>query len=326
MLLIQFELYIINWKWGTKMSYTLGWIRRILIWINIAMVLFMAIYFGGAYFGKSDYKKNMVLGIQYETSKSYVASYRQFKYLVETYPEDPAVLLHFAKACYSRGKFSEMQETLIKLKKYKAEISIKEDYKDFEKILNQETMPSKELANIIENTKDLSYEENVKALNDYLKKNDRDFLGYFTLGNIYMEQEDYLKSIDAYKKVLLLKKNMVPAILNLATAYRETGYYSMAEFVAVKAFESNTGSSHAYVVLSRIRLDMYDDERAVELAKKASTELDPGSLDAKAMLAVASHYANLQSDSLELLSELKKDEYFDYINLKDIVDGKLNFR
>ena len=326
MLLIQFELYIINWKWGTKMSYTLGWIRRILIWINIAIVLFMAIYFGGAYFGKSDYKKNMVLGIQYETSKSYVASYRQFKYLVETYPEDPAVLLHFAKACYSRGKFNEMQETLIKLKKYKAGVSIKEDYKDFEKILNQEAMPSNELAKIIENSKSLSFEENVKALNDYLKKNDRDFLGYFTLGNIYMEQEDYLKSIDAYKKVLLLKKNMVPAILNLATAYRETGYYSMAEYIAVKAFESNPGSSQAYVVLSRIRLDMYDDARAVEFAKKASTDLDPDGLDSKAMLAVVAHYANLQSDSLELLSELKKDEYFDYKNLKDIVEGKLNFR
>lgn len=308
------------------MSYKLGWARRILIWLNIVMVICIIIYFAVNYFEKSDYNKNMLLGMQYEKSKDYEDAYRQFKRLTNIYPEDARVLIHFAKASYMSGKFDEMQEALIKLKKYKADDVALAEYEKLETLLKAEAIPSAELGKIVSGFEKMTAIQKISTLNAYVATQGKDPLGLYFLGNAYMEQEEYLKAIDTYEKTLEIKKDMIPAILNMATAYREIGYYSKAESVAAKALEYSPKSIQAYVVLARTRLNMYDNAKALEYAKKASTELDPNNLDAKAILAVVVHYANLQNDSLRMLSELKKAKYYDYENLKSIVNGKLDFR
>lgn len=307
------------------MNQTMGKIRRILIWVNIVVAIFAVIYIGGGYMSKTDYNKNMQLGKQYEESKAYGDAYRQFKRLTVKYPEDPGALLHYAKASYMCGRLGEMQEALIRLKKYRADSITAEEYKKFESILLKEAVPSPELGTIIKGLKDGTLVTNGLALNEYLEKKPTDSLGFYVLGNVYLEQEEYLKAIDAYENALRLKPDMIPALLNLATAYRHIGYYSKAEYTASKSFEYNPGSSQAYMVMARVRLDMFDDIKTVDFAKKA-TVLDPTNQNAKALLAATTYYAGMQNDSLQLLEELKKDKYFDYKNLKDIIDGKIRLR
>ena len=307
------------------MNQTMGRIRRILIWLNIIVAVFAVIYVGGGYISKTDYNKNMQLGLQYEQTKAYGDAYRQFKRLIGMYPEDPRALLHYAKASYMCGRLDEMQEALIRLKKCRADNTTIDEYKQFEAVLMKEVVPSDELGSIITNLKKGTLASNVAALNDYLTQKPTDSLGFYILGNVYLEQEEYLKAIDAYGNVLRLKPDMIPALLNLSTAYRHIGYYSKAEYTASKAFEYSPGSSQAYIVMARVRLDMFDDVKAVDFAKKA-TELDPTNMNAKAILAAVTYYAGMQNDSLRLLSELKKNKYFDYQNLKDVIDGKLRLR
>lgn len=307
---------------GTAM----GWIRRILIWLNIGVLLFGVFYIGGGALQKNDYEKNLKLGISYEKSKAYADAYRQYKRLAAIYPEDPNVLIRYADASYRSGKFFEMQEALVRLKKCKGDEVAVQLYTNLEKFILDEAAPSEGLRKLLPELESLSEKERLKKLEQFCNENRRDYLGFQTLGNAYMEAGEYLKAIDQYTEALVLKPEMIPTILNLATAYREIGYYTKAESIAAQALKYNPQSSQAYITLTRIKLETYEDAKAIEYAKKASMELDPMNSDAKAILAVTAHYAGMQNESLRLLSELKKESYFDYENLKNIIDGKLVFR
>ncbi len=302
-----------------------GRIKRILVWLNILLLITCSIFIIVGLINRNDFKKNVALGERQKSVKSYGLAFKYYKALTEKYPNNTDLMYYYSEAAFLDGKIDYMKKALLKISTLKLSSNLVEKSTILFKKIDKELTVSDELEIILEKNGDGNIYELIKDLIHYTDKFPDDYLGIFELGNTYMRSYDYVKAKDTYETILKFKKDMVPAILNLASAYRELAYFEKAKEVAESVFRYNKDSIEAYISLTRIYIDSYDDIKAVDVAKKA-VALNPKNLDALAALCVATHYANYQKDSLEILSNLEKMNYFDYENLKDIVNGRILLR
>lgn len=116
------------------------------------------------------------------------------------------------------------------------------------------------------NTQIGEFNEAKKNFQEHLKKKPKDYIALFYLGNLYMKTYDIDKVEKLYLKVLELKKNYIPAIINLAYFYNGVGNLNKAKQYYLRAIEIDPNNINYHYSLSRLDIN-YIDEKKIKFLK-----------------------------------------------------------
>ena len=122
-------------------------------------------------------------------------------------------------------------------------------------------------------------QEALRIANDAVKQFPEEYEAYLTLGNLFASFKAYDKTIEPYRKAILLSPERTQAYNNIGVAYKELGYNEESLVAYKKALALNPKDPAAYNNLGNLLRNMGDLKGAVEHLK-CSISLNPNYADA----------------------------------------------
>ncbi len=123
-------------------------------------------------------------------------------------------------------------------------------------------------------TKERNSSNAVKLFKQVLEKDDKDFVAWTELGNLFFKEEKYPDSESAYQKAITLKSDFIPALVNLGKLQLSQKQFEPAVATLGRAVELEPNSAEAHHYLGESYLQAKKGTKAVEHLNKA-IELAP---------------------------------------------------
>ena len=146
------------------------------------------------------------------------------------------------------------------------------------KIDNKNTNAKKKKAMILSQMQ--KYEEAISLVDDIIKENENDLDCFILLSRFYFISADYLKSVKAAKKALIINEKNIDARINLASSLINLKRYTEAEEECLKGLKLDNNNVNLLMNISTLYTEMGDfDKSLVELEKLKNIEPDNSTLN-----------------------------------------------
>ena len=175
------------------------------------------------------------------------------------------------------------------------------------------------LKNISENKKDKA----IEILKNIISKDDKNFISFFYLGNIYCEKKNYEISKKYLDQAILIKPNFAEAYNTLGLVYYNLNNFIKAEYLFNKTLEINQNIPDAYNNLGLLKRDQNDIFSAKIFFNKAiekNTKFFPAYINLMEL-----YERTNQNDLLEEIIN-KSDDIFFKNKINELYRGKLNYK
>ncbi|KAF2070983.1 hypothetical protein CYY_007699 [Polysphondylium violaceum] len=140
----------------------------------------------------------------------------------------------------------------------------------------------------------LDYKSSIESLNEIIKANENDSLGYRTRGHSFAKMGDLDKAINDYQSCLKITPNSVPTLHSLAFVYMEKFQFDKAQSLLKEIIKIDPNYYSAYAWLGEIELSNFNDQKAKEYFQEA---LAKDENNEEALVGLSSIY--LQNNDLE---------------------------
>ena len=175
------------------------------------------------------------------------------------------------------------------------------------------------IKNISENKKDKA----VEILKNIILEDDKNFISFFYLGNIYCEKKNYEISKKYLNQAISIKPNFAEAYNSLGLVYYNLNNFLKAEQLFNKAIEINQNIPDPYNNLGILKRDQNDIVSAKNFFNKSI----------KKNIKFFSAYINLmelyeRTNQNDLLEEIinKSDDVFFKNKINELYRGKLYYK
>ena len=146
------------------------------------------------------------------------------------------------------------------------------------KIDNKNTNAKKKKAMILGQMQ--KYEEAISIVDDIIKENENDLDCFVLLSRFYFISADYLKSVKAAKKALIINDTNIDARINLASSLINLKRYTEAEEECLKGLKLDNNNVNLLMNISTLYTEMGDfDKSLVELEKLKNIEPNNSTLN-----------------------------------------------
>lgn len=295
------------------------WIKIISL-IIIGIVIFSLFKFPISLNAAVAYER----GVKAESEKKYVTAEREYKKVVETFPNSTKAVAKLYVAYVKNDNLEKASKVFTKIEGEKLDDKeLLNQVNDVNSELSSMYSSTPELRKILESNGNKSNTDTLNKLQEYSKKNPSDSMAYLYTGSILFDMGKYNEAKEVYLKAAKINPKTYSINLNLAAAYRQLGEYNQAIGECRKVLDNNIESAQAYSALSKIELKRHNYKEALLLAKKAY-EFDKTNLYSINNIAIVYHYNKMDKERDEMFAILKSRGYNDLNFTKGIFEGKIN--
>lgn len=171
---------------------------------------------------------------------------------------------------------------------------------------------SEEFNNIYSDLYELSFNEKIKGLEDFLINNPNEYYAYDMLSTAYFEIGDYDRSLYALEKAKEIKPRLANMInISMAGTYRQLGKFDEAYASLDEALQENSEDIIAICSVARTKLKEKKYEEALNLLLKTDSTIVINNTYYDESLALAYHFNNRVQERDQLIQKHQDDTSFD---------------